>query len=143
MTLVSTLSLAFAVGCGCGGKKKDPKEGGGDQPQDAAHEQAATKATSRIAAWLGEAASARVSAMGKEFGRQLGQKLSNDPDVLRKFQDLASAVLADKKAKQELKSIEDKATEGFSTRITGTRAGPSQPAGTRTAPARVRSIRGA
>jgi hypothetical protein len=118
MILVSVLALGFAVGCGCGSKKQDAKEGGGDQPKDAAHEQAATKATSRLAAWLGEAASARVSELGKEFGRQLGQRLSGDPDVLKKFQDLASAVLADKRVKQELKSIEDKATEGFSKKVT-------------------------
>ncbi len=118
LILVSALALVFAAGCG--GKKKGAKEGGVDagQPLDEAHEQAATKAKGKISQWLGDVAGARVSAMGKEFGKQLGLKISNDPEVLGKFQQLASAVLADKKVKQELKEIEDKATEGFSKKLT-------------------------
>jgi hypothetical protein len=119
LILVSVLALAAVAGSGCGGKKKDAKAGGADagQPVDEAHEQAATKARSKIAQWLGEVAGARVAAMSKEFGKQLGSKLSNDPDVLGKFQQLASAVLADKKVKQELKELEDKATEGFAKKL--------------------------
>ncbi|HUT77459.1 MAG TPA: hypothetical protein VM285_07220 [Polyangia bacterium] len=122
LALVPVLALVFGLGCGCGSKKTDAKEGGSDggasQPVDKAQEQAAAKARNRISVWLGEAAGTRVSAMGKEFGKQLGLKLSSDPEVLGKFQQLATAVLADKKVKQELKVLEDKATEGFSKKLT-------------------------
>jgi hypothetical protein len=115
------MALAFA----CGTDKPKPKDG--KKPAADAGEAKPTKdedkpqvksAKDRIAEWLGDAVTEKMSSLGSELGKEIGLKLATDEKVKEQISKLTKKILADKKVKKELDKIADKATEGFTKKLT-------------------------
>jgi len=114
--------MALAVACGT--DKPKPKDGGKKPAADAGTAETGEdkpqvlSAKDRIAQWLGEAVTEKMSSLGSELGKDIGLKLATDEKVKEQITKLTSKILNDKKVKKELDKIADKATEGFTKKIT-------------------------
>jgi hypothetical protein len=119
IALVLVIAMAFA----CGNGKPKPKDGkpkpdAGVAETDTAKDEQVKSARDRIAEWLGDAAATKIKGLGADLGKEIGAKLSSDPEVKKQITKLTKKILGEKKVKKQLDKIADKATEGFMNKIT-------------------------
>jgi hypothetical protein len=119
--LVLVTALAFA----CGTDKPKPKDGkkppadaGPSEPTKDEDKPQVKSAKDRIAEWLGQAVTEKMSSLGAELGKEIGIKLAGDAKVKAEIGKLTSKILGEKRVKKELDKIADKATEGFTKKLT-------------------------
>jgi hypothetical protein len=118
--LIGFLCIAMPA---CGGKHK-----GGTPPKDTdtatqpekskAQDKNVDEAKKRIRSWLKSDVIAKMAELGKQMGKDLGNKLASSPEVMQGAKELTGAVLKDGNVKPKLDAIEDKATSGFTKKIT-------------------------
>ncbi len=90
-----------------------------DEPEDAGEDvDPVVSAQSRIKEWLGKDLTARLSSLGKELGKEVGLKLAADKKIVAKINGLSKVIFKDPEVKKQLEKIADKATEGFSNKLT-------------------------
>ncbi len=114
----AVLFALCSIGCGA----KQP-EGTGPKPDEAqpdagAADPSVVSAENRIRNWLGTELSAKVGALAKELGSNLGSALTNDGNVKQQSKKLTDAILKDAEVKKRLDQIRDRATKGFTNKLT-------------------------
>jgi len=104
----------------CGGKQPGTKEAPVEEEEEAikSEEEAVVSAKSRIQEWLGKDLTASIASVGKELGKDIGQKLAADEKVISQVKSLSTTILKDREIKAQLKKISDKATEGLGNKLT-------------------------
>lgn len=109
---------------GCGSKKAETSESdkaaetgaapggeaGGEKPE-------VEEAQKQIRNWLGKDVTDKVSKVGKDLGKVLGEKFASNPQVIAAFKKLASDVFKAPEVKSRLKKIEERATAGFGKKL--------------------------
>ena len=97
--------------CG-GGAKQGPKpESAGER------DRAVTAAQGRVRSWIGGDLAAQLAVPLGSVGRILGRRIAADPDVIRAARKLGESLLSDKEIKADLAGLTDKATSGFSKKL--------------------------
>lgn len=121
IALVSLVVLAFA----CGSDKPKPKDGkkpaadgGAAEAGPDENKPQVLSAKDQIAQWLGDTVTEKVASLGADLGKEIGVKLATDDKVKQQISKLTKKILNDKKVKKELDKIADKATEGFTKKLT-------------------------
>ncbi len=120
--LIGLLCIAMLS---CGGKHKgsektSPKDtdtAGQAENKGAPDDKKVSDTKKRIRAWLNVAVIAKIADLGKQTGKDIGNKLASSPEVLKAAKELTSAILKDGNIKPKLDAIEDKATSGFTKKI--------------------------
>jgi hypothetical protein len=119
------LGLVCIAMLSCGGKQKKDNapprkdtDTAAEANKSAAEDKKVNDAKKQIRAWLNSDVIAKVAELGKQTGKDIGARLAASPEVTKGAKDLTGAILKDGNIKPKLDAIEDKATSGFSKKIT-------------------------
>lgn len=118
--------VACLLTLSCGGKqskeqtpKTEPDTATEVGPNTAdGRDQKVDDAKKAIRNWLSTDIAVQVQELAKKMGKDLGSKLASDPEVLGSAKTLTGALLKDKSIKPKLDRIEEKATQGFTKKLT-------------------------
>ncbi len=109
----------------CGGKKAKTNES--DKAAEAEGQPAGegvggekrevAEAQQQIRNWLGRDVTEKVSRIGSDLGKIIGEKFASNPQVIAEFKKLAADVLKAPEVKSRLKKIEERATAGFTKKL--------------------------
>jgi hypothetical protein len=105
----------------CGGKKPPPSETGAEgagKETEKEKQEAVEEAKIRIKDWLGKELTERMAVVGKELGKDVGEKLAADKNVLAKAKGLSDGIFKDEEVKKQVDKIADKATAGVGNKLT-------------------------
>ena len=122
----TTLSALCCIALlSCGGKqstdtaqKPEADAGAAAEGKSTAENPAVDDTKKRIRAWLSSDIALKVQESAKKAGKTVGTKLAANQAVMKGVKDLTGAILKDKTVKPKLDKIEDKATAGFSKKLT-------------------------
>ena len=122
----TTLSALCCIALlSCGGKqstdtapKPEQDTGTAAGSEASAENKSADDAQKRIRTWLSSDIAVKVQETAKKAGKNLGAELAGNSAVIKGAEDLTGAILKDETVKPKLDKIEDKATQGFSKKLT-------------------------
>ncbi len=112
------VSILLQLSCGSRQPAKTETEVKPEEETKKSKEEAVISAKSRIKEWLGKDLTESIASLGKEMGKDIGQKLATDKKVIDQVTTLSTTILKDQGIKAQLKKISDKATEGLGNKLT-------------------------